>query len=100
MICVTGVSGSGKSSLVDATLRRALSCELYRSYERPLEYDRIEGIEHIDKLIVVDQSPIGRTPRSNPATYSERASATSANCSSRRPTRRFAGSRRAASRST
>ena len=70
MICVTGVSGSGKSSLVDATLRRALSCELYRSYERPLEYDRIEGIEHIDKLIVVDQSPIGRTPRSNPATYS------------------------------
>ena len=70
MICVTGVSGSGKSSLVDATLRRALSCELYRSYERPLEYDRIEGIEHIDKLIVVDQSPIGRMPRSNPATYS------------------------------
>lgn len=70
MICVTGVSGSGKSSLVNATLRYAIARELYNSYEQPLEHDRIEGIEHIDKLIVVDQSPIGRTPRSNPATYS------------------------------
>ena len=70
MICVTGVSGSGKSSLVNATLRYAVSRELYRSYERPLDHDGVEGIEHIDKLVVVDQSPIGRTPRSNPATYS------------------------------
>ena len=70
MICVTGVSGSGKSSLVNATLRYAVSRELYRSFEQPLEHDAVEGIEHIDKLVVVDQSPIGRTPRSNPATYS------------------------------
>ena len=70
MICVTGVSGSGKSSLVNATLRYAVSRALYNSFEQPLDYDRIEGIEHIDKLVVVDQSPIGRTPRSNPATYS------------------------------
>ncbi|WP_300284909.1 excinuclease ABC subunit UvrA [uncultured Alistipes sp.] len=70
MICVTGVSGSGKSSLVNATLRYAVSRALYNSFEQPLDHDRIEGIEHIDKLVVVDQSPIGRTPRSNPATYS------------------------------
>ncbi len=69
-ICVTGVSGSGKSTLVNETLRPILSKTLYRSFEQPLEYDAIEGIEHIDKLVVVDQSPIGRTPRSNPATYS------------------------------
>lgn len=69
-ICVTGVSGSGKSTLVNETLRPILSKTLYRSFEQPLEYDKIEGIEHIDKLVVVDQSPIGRTPRSNPATYS------------------------------
>ncbi len=69
-ICVTGVSGSGKSTLVNETLRPILSKALYRSFEQPLEYDAIEGIEHIDKLVVVDQSPIGRTPRSNPATYS------------------------------
>ncbi len=69
-ICVTGVSGSGKSTLVNETLRPILSKVLYRSFEQPLEYDAIEGIEHIDKLVVVDQSPIGRTPRSNPATYS------------------------------
>ena len=69
-ICITGVSGSGKSTLVNETLRPILSRELYRSYDQPLEYDTIEGIEHIDKLVVVDQSPIGRTPRSNPATYS------------------------------
>ena len=69
-ICVTGVSGSGKSTLVNETLRPILSRALYRSYDRPLEYDAAEGIEHIDKLVVVDQSPIGRSPRSNPATYS------------------------------
>lgn len=69
-ICVTGVSGSGKSTLINETLRPILSKTLYRSFEQPLEYDKIEGIEHIDKLVVVDQSPIGRTPRSNPATYS------------------------------
>ena len=70
LICVTGVSGSGKSTLVNATLRPILSRLLYRSLDRPLEYDSVEGVEHIDKLVVVDQSPIGRTPRSNPATYS------------------------------
>ena len=69
-ICVTGVSGSGKSTLVNETLRPILSRALYRSFDQPHEYDAVEGIEHIDKLVVVDQSPIGRTPRSNPATYS------------------------------
>lgn len=68
-VCVTGVSGSGKSSLINGTLRPILSRELYRSYDQPLKYASLEGIEHIDKLVVVDQSPIGRTPRSNPATY-------------------------------
>ena len=68
-ICVTGVSGSGKSTLINETLRPILSRHLYRSFDQPLTYDSIEGIEHIDKLVVVDQSPIGRTPRSNPATY-------------------------------
>ena len=71
LICVTGVSGSGKSTLVNETLRPILARELYRSLDRPLDYDSIEGIEHVDKLVVVDQSPIGRTPRSNPATYSD-----------------------------
>ena len=70
MICVTGVSGSGKSTLVNDTLRPIISRELYNSYAQPLAYDAIEGLEGIDKLVVVDQSPIGRTPRSNPATYS------------------------------
>jgi excinuclease ABC subunit A len=70
MICVTGVSGSGKSTLVNDTLRPAISRTLYGSYGQPLAYDAIEGLENIDKLVVVDQSPIGRTPRSNPATYS------------------------------
>ncbi len=69
-ICLTGVSGSGKSTLVNETLRPILSRKLYRSLDRPLEYDAVEGLENIDKLVVVDQSPIGRTPRSNPATYS------------------------------
>ncbi len=70
LICVTGVSGSGKSSLINGTLVPVISHKLYRSYAQPLPYDAIEGLEHIDKLVVVDQSPIGRTPRSNPATYS------------------------------
>ncbi|MFI3247838.1 MAG: excinuclease ABC subunit UvrA [Rikenellaceae bacterium] len=69
LICVTGVSGSGKSSLINGTLRPILSRELYKSYAQPLEYESIDGIENIDKLVVVDQSPIGHTPRSNPATY-------------------------------
>ncbi len=69
LICVTGVSGSGKSSLINGTLRPILSRELYKSYAQPLEYDSIDGMESVDKLVVVDQSPIGHTPRSNPATY-------------------------------
>lgn len=70
MICVTGVSGSGKSTIVNDTLRPFISRELYNSFDQPLPYDKITGIENIDKLVVVDQAPIGRTPRSNPATYS------------------------------
>lgn len=70
LICVTGVSGSGKSSLINGTLRPILSRKLYRSLDQPLPYDSVEGENLIDKLVVVDQSPIGRTPRSNPATYS------------------------------
>ncbi|MGM0528553.1 MAG: excinuclease ABC subunit UvrA [Bacteroidota bacterium] len=68
-ICVTGVSGSGKSSLINQTLHPALASRLHRSGKTSLPYDTIEGIENIDKVIEVDQSPIGRTPRSNPATY-------------------------------
>ena len=69
MVCVTGVSGSGKSSLINQTLYPILSQKLYRSKAQPLPYKNIEGLEAIDKVINVDQSPIGRTPRSNPATY-------------------------------
>ena len=69
MVCITGVSGSGKSTLVNETLRPYLSRTLYRSFDQPLPFERIEGVENIDKLVVVDQSPIGRSPRSNPATY-------------------------------
>lgn len=68
-ICVTGVSGSGKSSLINETLHPVLSRIFYRSGKEPLEYDEVIGIENIDKVIEVDQSPLGRTPRSNPATY-------------------------------
>ena len=67
--CVTGVSGSGKSSLVNAILYRALAKQLMRAITYPGKYDRIEGAENLDKIIAIDQSPIGRTPRSNPATY-------------------------------
>ena len=69
LICVTGVSGSGKSTLVNETLQPILSQKFYRSLKEPLEYDSVEGIEFIDKVVDVDQSPIGRSPRSNPATY-------------------------------
>lgn len=68
-ICITGVSGSGKSTLIDETFYRLLAQKLYKSREKPGICDKILGTEHIDKVIVVDQSPIGRTPRSNPATY-------------------------------
>ncbi len=69
LICVTGVSGSGKSSLINRTLQPILSRYFYRSLENPLPYEAIEGIDNVDKIINVDQSPIGRSPRSNPATY-------------------------------
>ncbi|WP_435254409.1 excinuclease ABC subunit UvrA [Tenacibaculum sp. A30] len=69
MICVTGVSGSGKSTLINETLYPILNSHIYRAVKKPMPYKKIEGLEHIDKVIDIDQSPIGRTPRSNPATY-------------------------------
>ncbi len=69
MICVTGVSGSGKSTLINETLYPILNKHIYRGVKKPMPYQKIEGLEHIDKVIDIDQSPIGRTPRSNPATY-------------------------------
>ena len=71
MVCVTGVSGSGKSSLINETLSPILSQKFYRSVKEPLPYDSIEGLENLDKIIQIDQAPIGRTPRSNPATYTK-----------------------------
>jgi excinuclease ABC subunit A len=68
-VCITGVSGSGKSSLINETLHHILNAHFFRALKRPLPYKSIEGIENIDKIIDIDQSPIGRTPRSNPATY-------------------------------
>jgi len=70
-ICVTGVSGSGKSTLIEETLYPVISQALYRSEQKPLPYDSLEGLKNIDKIIQIDQSPIGRTPRSNPATYTK-----------------------------
>lgn len=71
MICVTGVSGSGKSSLINETLYPILSKHFYRSEKNPLPYEKIEGLQFIDKVIEIDQAPIGKTPRSNPATYTK-----------------------------
>jgi excinuclease ABC subunit A len=69
LTCITGVSGSGKSTLVDEILHKALAKHFYQSKDRPGKHKRIEGVENVDKVIIIDQSPIGRTPRSNPATY-------------------------------
>jgi excinuclease ABC subunit A len=69
MICITGVSGSGKSTLINETLYPILNKHIYRGVKKPMPYKKIEGLNHIDKVIAIDQSPIGRTPRSNPATY-------------------------------
>lgn len=69
LVCMTGVSGSGKSTLINETLYPILNKHIYRAVKEPLDYDAVEGLEHIDKVVCVDQSPIGRTPRSNPATY-------------------------------
>lgn len=71
LICVTGVSGSGKSTLINETLYPILNAHFFNAVKKPMPYKKIEGLEHIDKVIDIDQSPIGRTPRSNPATYTE-----------------------------
>src|SRR6185436_617409 len=69
LICVTGVSGSGKSTLINETVYPVMNQHFYNSLTKPLPYKSLKGLEHIDKVIEIDQSPIGRTPRSNPATY-------------------------------
>ena len=71
LICVTGVSGSGKSTLINETLYPILNAHFFNAVKKPQPYKKIEGLEHIDKVIAIDQSPIGRTPRSNPATYTD-----------------------------
>lgn len=71
LVCVTGVSGSGKSTLINETLQPYLSQHFYRSQQSPMPFDKIEGVENLDKIVSVDQSPLGRTPRSNPATYTD-----------------------------
>ncbi len=71
LICVTGVSGSGKSTLINETLYPILNAHFFNGVKKPMPYKKIEGLEHIDKVIDIDQSPIGRTPRSNPATYTD-----------------------------
>ena len=71
LVCVTGVSGSGKSTLINETLQPYLNQHFYHSKTEPLTFEKIEGVEHIDKIVSVDQSPLGRTPRSNPATYTD-----------------------------
>ncbi|MBE99046.1 excinuclease ABC subunit UvrA [Flavobacterium coralii] len=71
LICVTGVSGSGKSTLINETLYPILNTHFYNAVKKPQPYKKIEGLEHVDKVIDIDQSPIGRTPRSNPATYTD-----------------------------
>ncbi|MBE9488231.1 MAG: excinuclease ABC subunit UvrA [Bacteroidetes bacterium] len=68
-ICITGVSGSGKSTLINSTLRPLISRNIYRTFDTPLEYESIEGVDNVDKIVTVDQSAIGKSPRSNPATY-------------------------------
>ena len=97
LTCVCGVSGSGKSSLVNGTLQPILSKKFYRSLEEPLPYSEIRGMEHIDKIVTVDQSPLGRSPRSNPATYTV-CSPTSARSSSVFPRLKSVRTSRGASR--
>ena len=93
---VTGVSGSGKSTLVNEILHKALSRELHRAKQKPGAHKALLGIEHLDKVIDIDQSPIGRTPRSNPATYTEYLT-TSVKCLPRRRKRKCAGTKKGAS---